>query len=1402
MSNEDSQSMGAMFNQRRAQRQQQSSGRSPQSGSGSFADIQREQQLDQNQHHRSGRRGRDPPRSRLGGGGARRGGHSRGHHGSSRDHLPVERGRICSLRENFGFIYCADRPEELFFHYSEFSQGRATDLDLGDEVEFRVGPAQTRGGREADDGKMAAYGLALLDPGTVVWDDEDEPGVRTRGRVERPAHSGGHRGDRGESEGTIRILIGNDGMEGDEAGDEAGDKEVAASSPQKKGPLARYIASEITQDEKRSASQSQQDVRGNRSTRIARGDIVEFTLVTERRSGLKKAKSIALIMSEKDRLEAEKEKNLLETATLERGVVVTLKNEFGFLRSNKQREEIYFHFSHIELPDANDEAEEGEFTLGEGQDMEFLVVDENRIGKESGGRGKGRISARQIKFLPKGTVKFQYVLARGVTGKVIEKPHPPMHSSGGRGRHGSTKSLPSMSDGLPGKVLLANPIKVVDDGAKELLGADTVTEVAFPIALSPGGTFAVDRAGSRLGVWVNEGDNLLFDVVVEMIDGVCRVESTTFLRPKSSVEADDSKCKKEGKAAVKLIETTLVGRTEGVVHVIKDNFGFIHLADRNVDAYFRLADVLPNDVNASIVHNMKRVFGDKSAKKRDDSTPQKIAAGMEVSFDFFIQAGGPKSSSGRNRGPEKENARAVRIAILPKGSIVHTKTLASGIKGTVVKEDAKQPFAGNIQLEKGVTRMSTEERHPNIAKLLDSIEADPCDVAEIVFSQLLSTHDNKVFNDMISSRKGRLELDYIPTAGDETNPGRLRITKVQRGQDLEEVTEDVDERIEDSAEAAASDGAQVEKEKKKKAKVSKPKVISIKTLRYDKNSLPQDEMHDPPGLKDIVVCDVVQSRRTGTVSAVNVKIVERKAIERGQRLVGSEGGDSIGPESGSGIVIELLESRGFGFISVLDEHAAKREMIFFHLRDVLPSTSDEDDAENAQADQEVTASEPEDSSTKAKKKGGTATIRKGDEVKFGIEFSKKTSKRTAKNVQVLPPGTLNISTKADKNACKGYILMEPSYTSLENTPTRKATGTAAKVAAGSRWAAVDLDKDEGASGSGSEIMERGVILLLEDPAGLFSSKVVADVEDMEKVKSSEDAVPLPDVDAEEGDEVKEAVEEGDCNAGGGTKGKGKAPPPTLLSAVGTHLSYANAAVALRGAGATGASSASADARSGPKRGDLVSFVRAKKSGGGGAATVPGAARDVRVVEPRAATAVRGQLVDVNVSPEVDQATFVAATTGQERYSILPSKDVVSCVSSLLKEGEMVEGILHDGDIYGVCRTKDLYLSSKSNGGSRRGGLGGGVGGSGLKERPRLNLTVKKGLGGQIMAQSGMAKGPDGTQGFPPGWTQRASSYATSSDEEEEEGGEEVGAEMELADITEKVASTVLIAGTEGGQQQI
>ncbi len=73
----------------------------------------------------------------------------------------------------------------------------------------------------------------------------------------------------------------------------------------------------------------------------------------------------------------------------------------------------------------------------------------------------------------------------------------------------------------------------------------------------------------------------------------------------------------------------------------------------------------------------------------------------------------------------------------------------------------------------------------------------------------------------------------------------------------------------------------------------------------------------------------------------------------------------------------------------------------------------------------------------------------------------------------------------------------------------------------------------------------------------------------------------------------------------------------------------------------------------------------------------------------------------------------------------------------------------------VCRAKDISLASSF--GRNSGGIS-----SGLKERPKLNLTVKKelqGMGGQIMAQSRMAKGPDGTNGFDSGWTTRVRKHA-------------------------------------------
>jgi len=60
---------------------------------------------------------------------------------------------------------------------------------------------------------------------------------------------------------------------------------------------------------------------------------------------------------------------------------------------------------------------------------------------------------------------------------------------------------------------------------------------------------------------------------------------------------------------------------------------------------------------------------------------------------------------------------------------------------------------------------------------------------------------------------------------------------------------------------------------------------------------------------------------------------------------------------------------------------------------------------------------------------------------------------------------------------------------------------------------------------------------------------------------------------------------------------------------------------------------------------------------------------------------------------------------------ISAPSVISCNIKILNEKDSAEGIFHDGNIFRVCRTADLYLKSKL--------------GKDLTERPRLNTTVKE-----------------------------------------------------------------------------
>jgi flagellar motor protein MotB len=173
-----------------------------------------------------------------------------------------------------------------------------------------------------------------------------------------------------------------------------------------------------------------------------------------------------------------------------------------------------------------------------------------------------------------------------------------------------------------------------------------------------------------------------------------------------------------------------------------------------------------------------------------------------------------------------------------------------------------------------------------------------------------------------------------------------------------------------------------------------------------------------------------------------------------------------------------------------------------------------------------------------------------------------------------------------------------------------------------------------------------------------------------------------------------------------------------------------------------ASSSSTPLNAAPKRGDLVCFDHSSKG-----LTVT----RVTVITPNVAKTVQG--VVLTITDDV----VVMSTSGEASSKLEFSlREVVGCAPEVLRVGDVVEGIIWKNKVCGVARTKDLHLNAKL---AAAAAAGGGTGEK--KERKKLNLVVKeelKGMGAAIMAQSSMAVGPDGTNGFVEGWTERKSKH--------------------------------------------
>ena len=1240
--------------------------------------------------------------------------------------LPIEQGVIHTLLDKFGFIICADRNIELFFHYSEYKSGHSDDLQIGDEVEFRV----------TEQPKLAALDVRALDKGTLWWEKEVEEGkvwegvvelscMRDDGREGGGGRRGGDRGDRGGKskgggDGIIRLKKDDGGDDGDNDDQQQQQMDIS------------YTPSDYKPTRKESGDQQH-------SARLERKDVIQFSLVTERRTGKLYARNIALIQSERERQRLEREAKLLENASLERGKVVSTKGDFGFLRSVSRVEQVYYHVSHVERSaDGGDDND----ALIEGQEVEFYVINEQGGGGCGGGgrgskKGGKSLSARKIKLLPEGTVKFEHELAQGVTGYVLECPAPmasadsffggPSKKSGGSGGGGSSPTA------VMGKIRLDTPI--IDTEGNE------VTEVMLHSDMYPCGTFALSRTSGEVGIWIRPCDTLLFDVVQTVVDGAYRAVPTKHSQCLSLRTEDttvDDTTNNNNKTLVRLIKPSLCGRAEGVIRSIRDNFGFIHSAERNVDVYFPLFEVLPNEIHGDLLNNSPDVYNGKDPVQNKAGRTH-VEVGMEVSFDLSLQiltnhsGGGGRGGGGRLRqnnnfgAQEKESLRGRRVQILPKGTVKEKILIASQVKATVSKEDQKQPFVGTIELVEALTVQSASLRYPLTSKLLDAISDGNYGDA-ITFHDVLSEKDLQVVTSMVKNRDD-LEWLYVPVSGenaDDPHNRKLRIVrKVKSNDTVESAEEDAaaaemesakgeseggSANVESSADAAAAvDAAKPasaddssEKPILDKTKGGKREKI-VKTIRYDKYSFP-DMSDGPLGVGDVVTCDIVLSRQTGAVIVENVAVVERK--ERPAVISDGEDEKSSVRKDLKGFVTEVVPSRQFGFITAVDEEGSKTgDHVFFHFKSVG-------------SDGKVTESTRDN----AKKTPRLDAIRKGDEVNFDAGPGKN-GKLSATNISILPRGTLKTIAKVDKaTTCTGYIMMEPSHTSLGNIPSHvayKSSGPATEGGNG-RWDNVK-DARSGDKKSGSSVIEEGTILLLSDPSSLFSPK-----------SSNTNGAAKQRSDADNEGEALAPTDETKQDDGDQNESNDEAA--TSNTALGVRVRYKASSIAYRnpiGGASLG----------GPKRGDLVTFGKTR-----GANLV----KDIRVEKAGAATTLGGTLEDINM--ETDTAVFVSFTN-EQRYEIKLS-EVVSCDKSLLHDKEKVNGILYEGHIYGVCRTKDIHLVSSFN--RDRSGSSGG-----LKERPRLNLTVKKelrGMGGQIMAQSRMAKGPDGTNGFVKGWTTRLSVF--------------------------------------------
>ena len=269
--------------------------------------------------------------------------------------------------------------------------------------------------------------------------------------------------------------------------------------------------------------------------------------------------------------------------------------------------------------------------------MEFFVITECVKGKMSD-------RAIHVRGIPKGSVKFEVVLASAVAAVVIAE-------SGAR------------PDECPGIARLDSPVSVTSvDGADPILAA----AAAAASAKKGGKTSALVATPSinTIELW----QRCLPDELACRVGDVLRID-VHYYRPEKLFFA----------RGVKVVRFRALGREKGTICALKENgFGFIHSALRNLDIYFKSSQVLGWD----------------SLPVSDSA----LRMGAVVSFEVVSDEGG---GGGKLRAKRVMLEDPDVVAEQNKEDL-ERYTLLRDVTGVVVRTSTKKDSPGMIKVQAGL----------------------------------------------------------------------------------------------------------------------------------------------------------------------------------------------------------------------------------------------------------------------------------------------------------------------------------------------------------------------------------------------------------------------------------------------------------------------------------------------------------------------------------------------------------------------------------------------------------------------------------------------------------------------------------------------------------------------------